>query len=251
MNRIGKSPGLTLRNCGGVVISGGSRRAAVDSAVCTSSAALSMSRLSSNWMMIEVEPWVDDEVIALMPAMVDNCRSIGDGDRGRHGFRAGARQLRLDLDGREVDPRQRGDREQPVGEHAEHDERRRDQRRHNRPADAELGRFMGQDPAGALALRGATLAPLVRRSWPSVTTVSPPCRPLSSTVSFCCDARHLDRLHGGDAVLDHEDEGAGLARPAPRSAAPRPPPPRGTSAARAPACRATAARRRSAWWRER
>ncbi len=48
MNRIGKSPGLTLRNWGGVVISGGSRRAAVESAVCTSSAALSMSRTSSN-----------------------------------------------------------------------------------------------------------------------------------------------------------------------------------------------------------
>ena len=78
MNRIGKSPGLTLRNCGGVVISGGSRRAAVESAVCTSSAALSMSRLSSNWMVIEVEPWVDDEVIELIPEMVDNCRSIGD-----------------------------------------------------------------------------------------------------------------------------------------------------------------------------
>ena len=28
-----------------------------------------------------------------------------------------------------------------------------------------------------LALRGATLAPLVSRSWPSVTTVSPPVQP--------------------------------------------------------------------------
>ena len=78
MNRIGKSPGLTFRNCGGVVISGGSRRAAVDSAVCTSSAALSMSRVNSNWMVIEVAPCVDDDVIALMPEMVESCRSIGD-----------------------------------------------------------------------------------------------------------------------------------------------------------------------------
>ncbi len=29
-------------------------------------------------MMIEVDPWVEDEVIALMPAMVESCRSIGD-----------------------------------------------------------------------------------------------------------------------------------------------------------------------------
>ena len=48
MNRIGKSPGLTLRKNGGVVISTGSRRCATVSAVCTSSAAPSMARLRSN-----------------------------------------------------------------------------------------------------------------------------------------------------------------------------------------------------------
>ena len=77
MNRTGKSPGLTLRKLGGVVISTGSRRAATVSAVCTSSAAPSMLRLRSNWMVIGVWPSVDGEVIDVMPAMVENCRSIG------------------------------------------------------------------------------------------------------------------------------------------------------------------------------
>src|SRR3990170_8519627 len=78
MNRIGQSPGLTLRKLGGVVISTGNRRAAVDRAVCTSSAAPSMSRLRSNWTVIWVLPSDDDDVIEEMPAMVDNCRSIGE-----------------------------------------------------------------------------------------------------------------------------------------------------------------------------
>jgi hypothetical protein len=77
MNRIGKSPGLTLRKLGGVVISTGSRRCAMVSAVCTSRAAPSMSRFKSNWMVIEVLPSDDDDVIDEMPAIVDNCRSIG------------------------------------------------------------------------------------------------------------------------------------------------------------------------------
>jgi len=39
--------------------------------------------------------------------------------RGRHGFRAGARQAGGDLDSREVDLRQRGDRQQRVGDQAD------------------------------------------------------------------------------------------------------------------------------------
>jgi hypothetical protein len=78
MNRIGKSDGLTLRKLGGVVISTGRRRCAMVSAVCTSSAAASMSRLRSNWMVMRVIPSEDDDVIELMPAMVDICRSIGE-----------------------------------------------------------------------------------------------------------------------------------------------------------------------------
>ena len=77
MNRTGKSPGLTLRKNGGVVISTGSRRCATESAVCTSSAAPSMSRPRSNWTVIWVRPSDDCEVIDVMPEMVENCRSIG------------------------------------------------------------------------------------------------------------------------------------------------------------------------------
>src|SRR6195256_5861770 len=77
MNSTGESPGLTLRNDGGVVISIGNRRCATESAVCTSSAAPSMSRLRSNWMVIWVWPRLDVDVIDEMPAMVENCRSIG------------------------------------------------------------------------------------------------------------------------------------------------------------------------------
>ena len=84
-----------MRKLGGVVISIGSRRAATVNAVCTSSAALSMFRARSNWMMIEVRPSDDVEVSEVMPEIVDSCRSIGDGDRRRHGLGAGARQLRL------------------------------------------------------------------------------------------------------------------------------------------------------------
>src|SRR5262245_29531192 len=85
---IGKSPGFTLRKLGGVVISTGSLRAATVSAVCTSSAAPSMLRLRSNWIVIEVMPsedeevsevmpGEDEEVSEVMPAMVDSWRSIG------------------------------------------------------------------------------------------------------------------------------------------------------------------------------
>src|SRR5262249_37804530 len=75
--RIGKSPGLTLRKLGGVVISTGSFRAATDKAVCTSRAAPSMLRLRSNWIVIEVMPSEDDEVSEVIPAIVESWRSIG------------------------------------------------------------------------------------------------------------------------------------------------------------------------------
>src|SRR3954467_14145547 len=75
--RIGKSPGLTFRKLGGVVISIGKRRCATESAVCTSSAAPSMLRLRSNWMVIEVIPRDDEDVRDVIPAMVESWRSIG------------------------------------------------------------------------------------------------------------------------------------------------------------------------------
>ena len=171
MNRTGKSPGLTLRKHGGVVISTGSRRCATVSAVCTSSAAPSMLRLRSNWMVICV--WPERRVRG-------HRGDAGDGrelpldrgcDRGRHGLRARARQRGRDLDGREVDPRQRRDRQQPVAEDAEDDERRRDQRRHHRAADADFGNVHVR--ISALSPRiGHPASRWTAASWPSVTTTS-------------------------------------------------------------------------------
>src|ERR1700704_604568 len=75
-NSTGKSAGFTLRKLGGIVISIGSRRWAMVNAVCTSSAAASMLRLRSNWMVIAVVPCDELEDIDEMPAMVDNWRSM-------------------------------------------------------------------------------------------------------------------------------------------------------------------------------
>ncbi len=74
-NRIGKSAGLTLRKLGGVGSSIGRRRMAAEICDCTSSAAPSMLRLRSNCRTIEVLPSEEVEVIAVTPAMLENCRS--------------------------------------------------------------------------------------------------------------------------------------------------------------------------------
>src|ERR1700716_2026778 len=76
INRIAKSDGLTLRKLGGIVISIGSRRCAIVSAVCTSSAAASMLRLRSNWMVMTLAPCDELDDIEEMPAMVDSWRSM-------------------------------------------------------------------------------------------------------------------------------------------------------------------------------
>jgi hypothetical protein len=68
-----------------------------------------------------------------MPAIVENCRSIGPATEA---LRAGAGQRRGDLDGGEIDARQGGDGEQSVRKDAEHDDRGRDQRGQHRPPDA-------------------------------------------------------------------------------------------------------------------
>src|SRR3954467_12468275 len=75
-NSTGKSAGFTLRKLGGIVISIGSRRCAMVSAVCTSSAAASMLRLRSNWMVIWVAPCAELDDIEEMPAMVESWRSM-------------------------------------------------------------------------------------------------------------------------------------------------------------------------------
>src|SRR5689334_5154711 len=76
-NNTGWSAGFTLRKAGGVVISTGSLRAAVVMADCTSSAAPSILRLRSNWIVIELTPTPFVEVIELIPAIVENWRSSG------------------------------------------------------------------------------------------------------------------------------------------------------------------------------
>ena len=85
-------------------------------------------------MVICAWPSDDDEFIDEMPAIVESCRSIGAATDDGHRFRAGAGQLRRDLDGRKIHRRQCGDRQQPVGEDAEYDQRRRHQRRQHRAA---------------------------------------------------------------------------------------------------------------------
>src|SRR5258706_698024 len=69
-NSTGKSAGFTLRKLGGIVISIGSRRCAMVSAVCTSNAPASMLRLRSNWMVMTLEPCEELGDIDQNPAMV-------------------------------------------------------------------------------------------------------------------------------------------------------------------------------------
>ena len=71
------SDGLTLRSRGGFGICGGICRDAAEIADCTSCAAASILRSSSNCRVIEVAPCVLDDVIEEMPAMVENWLSSG------------------------------------------------------------------------------------------------------------------------------------------------------------------------------
>src|SRR3954453_19803781 len=72
---IGWSAGFPFRKLGGVVISAGSRRCAVEIADCTSRAAPSMFRFRSNWSTIELWPRIEVDVIDDTPAIVENCFS--------------------------------------------------------------------------------------------------------------------------------------------------------------------------------
>src|SRR6476620_7352911 len=75
-NSTGKSAGFTFRKLGGIVISIGRRRWAIVSAVCTSSAAASILRFRSNWMVMTLVPCDEFDDIEKMPAIVDNWRSM-------------------------------------------------------------------------------------------------------------------------------------------------------------------------------
>ena len=96
--------------------------------------------------MIEVRPSDDVEVSDVMPEIVDICRSIGAATEAAMVSALAPGKLRLDLDGREVDRRQRGDAQQAVGEHAEDDDRRRHQRGEDRTADTGFGQTHGLGP---------------------------------------------------------------------------------------------------------
>src|SRR5512142_545073 len=74
---IENSAGFTLRCVGGEGIDDGSERAAAAIADCTSCAAASMLRSSANWIVIDVAPDVDCDVIESTPAIVENCFSSG------------------------------------------------------------------------------------------------------------------------------------------------------------------------------
>src|SRR3954465_2771731 len=76
MNSTGKSAGFTFRKLGGIVISIGSRGCGRGNAVCTSSAAASMLRLRSNWMVMTLVPCDELDDIDEMPAMVESWRSM-------------------------------------------------------------------------------------------------------------------------------------------------------------------------------
>src|SRR2546425_4178810 len=74
--RIGESAGFDLLYDGGCM-PGGSWRRVLEIAACTSWAAASMSRDRVNCKVMFVPPSVLDDVIASMPAIVENCFSSG------------------------------------------------------------------------------------------------------------------------------------------------------------------------------
>src|ERR1041385_5100393 len=74
---MGESDGFTFRIVGGDGMFVGSWRPAAEIADCTSCAAASRLRSRSNWMVICVEPWLLDELMLLIPAIVENWFSSG------------------------------------------------------------------------------------------------------------------------------------------------------------------------------
>ena len=77
MSSTGASAGLTLRYDGGSVMSCGSERVARNSAACTSTAAASILRPSSNSSVNDVLPRMLVELMVFSPGIVANCFSSG------------------------------------------------------------------------------------------------------------------------------------------------------------------------------
>src|SRR5262249_45427666 len=98
-------------------------------------------------------------------------------DRRGHRLRARPRQRRIDRDRGIVHRRQIAHRQLPVRHDAEQQNGRHHERRHDRTPDEQLGNAHGFFPPS----RTATLAPSVRRSCPSTTTVAPGSTPPFST----------------------------------------------------------------------
>ncbi len=117
------------------------------------------------------------------------------GDRGRHGFRAGAGQLRGDLDGRKVGFRQRRDRQLRKRHDAEQHQGEGQQQGGDGAFDAPaknaataigqggihgcvLASARARSSAGGAASSTSTRAPGLSRDWPSATRRSLTCTPL-------------------------------------------------------------------------
>ena len=136
--------------------------------------------------------------------MVENCRSIGAATEAAmvSGLAPGSVAV-TSMVGKST-ARQRRDRQQPVGEDAEHDDRRRDQRRHHRPADTDFRERHVR--TRRCAARGVTLVPLDSSSWPSVTTIVARLEARLDHRLAVDRALDLDRANGRRAALHHEHE---------------------------------------------
>ena len=121
-------------------------------------AAQSMLRLRSNCSVTGVKPSALAEVIWVMPGNLPELLLERRCHRRGHGLRIGARQLRRDLNGRVVDVRQRGDRQQRIGGQAAQQQANHQQRGRDRPLDERRG-----DVHGIAACCGALRRGFLRR----------------------------------------------------------------------------------------
>ena len=108
-------------------------------AACTSRAAALMSRLRSNCSVTCADPTELREVISVTPAMRVNCFSSGVATDAAITSGLAPGQVGEDRDGREVDLRQRRDRQQRIGDAA--GQRHRDQQQ--RGGDRSLNEWRG------------------------------------------------------------------------------------------------------------
>ena len=153
-------------------------------AACTSCAAASMSRSRSNCSVI----WLSAERAGRGHRR--QRRDLAElalerrGDQRRHRLGAGARQLRRDLDGREIDLRQRRDRQRPIAERAAEHQRDPEQRGRDRPADEGRG-----DAHGLIARLARTAAG--RFSVPCLPAIRPSLRSRLPDLRACRGAHCL------------------------------------------------------------